>query len=57
MAATDIFSLFTMAKERSKSVAAILLGMDIPLTNSELASYNTYQIATARLEQQQSKGI
>ena len=45
-----------MAKERSKSVAAILLGKDIPITQSELSAYNTYQIAMARLEQQQSKG-
>lgn len=57
MAATEVYSLFTMAKERSKSVAAILLGLDIPLSNAELVAYNTYQIATARLEQQQSKGI
>lgn len=57
MVATDVFGLFEMAKEYSQSVATLLVGSLIPLTNAEFAAYNTYRIAMARLEQQTQKGI
>lgn len=57
MSPTDLFSIFQMAEERSKSVGEILLGTVIPLYQAELVLYNTYKTAMARLEQQNQKGI
>lgn len=57
MVATENFILFQLAEERSTSVATILLGKTIPLSNAEFQLYKTYKIALARLEQQQEKGI
>lgn len=57
MVATDNYGLFQLAEERSCSVATLLTGLIIPLSNAEFELYKTYKIAMARLEQQREKGI
>lgn len=57
MVATENYIYFQLAEERSMSVATILLGYSIPITQAEFVLYQTYKIAMARLEQQREKGI
>jgi len=57
MVATENYIYFQLAEERSMSVATILLGYSIPITQAEFTLYQTYKIAMARLEQQREKGI
>ena len=57
MVATENYIFFQLAEERSMSVATLLLGKAVPLSNAEFVLYQTYKIAMARLEQQREKGI
>lgn len=57
MLPTNAYELFELAENRKTTVGSILLGLTIPLYQSEFELYKTCKIVKARLEQQANKGI
>lgn len=48
--------LFSRAEALHLTVAKLLTGRDLPLSNIEMTLLNTYQLATRKLEKQQGRG-
>jgi hypothetical protein len=52
---TDLYALFHMAEKKGMTVGTLLCGEQIPIQSMELELYYTYNLAQARLEQQNER--
>jgi len=56
MLPTQNYSLFAQAETFNRPVRELLAGTPGPLMNMEFFLWNSYRLATMRLQQQQGKG-